>query len=401
MTRPEPADVLPVFDIFEPDHAERKWEILGYAREHCPVFRTEAMGGMWVATRHDHVRNVLENPGVFSSSIPSIFPSPVPLPPIDLDPPLHADFRRFLNPYMSRSYLLKFEPRIRAEVTGALEGFLDLGECEFNRDFAVPVASHILARVIFDEADEQRMARALDAATRMGLENTPDTFVDMAMVAGEFLAEREKGGAGADARSAGAPLVRDDLLGSLLRATVEDGRPLTQEERIGVITILFIGGLDTTRAAMGNIVLNIARDPALEDRVRDPGWIRSDMDEFLRYESPVTCLARVVTRDTDLGDVHLRAGDRLLAHFASANRDEAHYERAGELDFDVARAGNAAFGLGVHRCVGANLARLTLTIAFDELLSKITNIRLLSEPRTTAGIVHHPEELHIGFDRIG
>lgn len=384
------AAVLPVFDIFNSDHAARKWEILGYAREHCPVFRTEAMGGMWVATRHEHVRHVLENPDVYSSSIPSIFPSPVALPPIDLDPPLHGDFRRFLNPYMSRSYLLRFEPRIRAEVTGALSGLLDRGECEFNRNFAVPVASHILARVIFDEADEQRMARALDAATRMGLENTPDTFVDMAMVAGEFLAEREKGGE-----------VRDDLLGSLLRATVENGRPLTQEERIGVITILFIGGLDTTRAAMGNIVLNIARDPALESRVRDPGWIRSDMDEFLRYESPVTCLGRVVTRDTDLGDVRLRAGDRLLAHFASANRDDARYARADELDFDVPRAGNAAFGLGVHRCVGANLARLTLTIAFDELLSKITNIRLLREPRSTAGIVHHPEELHIGFDRIG
>jgi cytochrome P450 len=386
----DPAAVLPVFDIFDPDHAERKWEILGYAREHCPVFRTEAMGGMWVATRHEHVRHVLENPQVFSSSIPSIFPSPVALPPIDLDPPLHGDFRRFLNPYMSRSYLQKFEPRMRAVVSEAMSGFLDRNECEFNRDFAVPVASHILARVIFDEADEERMSRALDAATRMGLENTPDTFVDMAMVAGEFLAEREKGGE-----------VRDDLMGSLLRATVEDGRPLTQEERIGVITILFVGGLDTTRAAMGNIVLNMARNTALEERVRDPGWIRSDMDEFLRYESPVTCLARVVTRDTDLGDVRLRAGDRLLAHFASANRDEAHYERAGELDFGVPRAGNAAFGLGVHRCVGANLARLTLTIAFDELLSKITNIRLLEEPRTTAGIVHHPEELHIGFDRIG
>jgi len=390
VTRPEPAAVLPVFDIFDPDHARRKWEILGYAREHCPVFRTEAMGGMWVATRHEHVRHVLENPGVYSSSIPSIFPSPVPLPPIDLDPPLHADFRRFLNPYMSRSYLRRFEPRIRAEVTGALGTFLDRGECEFNRDFAVPVASHILARVIFDEADEQRMSRALDAATRMGLENTPDTFVDMAMVAGEFLAEREKEGQD-----------RDDLLGSLLRATVEGGRPLTPEERIGVITILFVGGLDTTRAAMGNIVANIARDPALEDRVRDPGWIRSDMDEFLRYESPVTCLGRVVTQDTVLGDVRLRAGDRLLAHFASANRDDAHYQRAGELDFDVPRAGNAAFGLGVHRCVGANLARLTLTISFDELLSEITNIRLQREPHTTAGIVHHPEELHIGFDRIG
>jgi cytochrome P450 len=381
---------LRVFDIFDSDHAQRKWEILGYAREHCPVFRTEAMGGMWVATRHEHVRHVLENPQVFSSSIPSVYPSPVPLPPIDLDPPLHADFRKFLNPYMSRSYLLKFEPKMRAIAADAMNGFIERGVCEFNRDFAVPVASHILARVIFDEDNEERMARALDAATRMGLENTPDTFFDMAMVAAEFLVEREQDGQD-----------RDDLLGALLRATVENGRPLTERERIGAITILFIGGLDTTRAAMGNIVLNMARDPALEGRVRDPAWIRSDMDEFLRYESPVTCLGRVVTQDTDLGDVRLRAGDRLLAHFASANRDDARYERAGELDFGLPRAGNAAFGLGVHRCVGANLARLTLTVAFHELLSQITNIRLLEEPRTTPGIVHHPEQLHIGFDRIG
>lgn len=381
--------VLAGFDIFDPACSERKWEILEHARQRCPVFRTEAMGGMWVATRHQDVRFVLENPHVFSSRAPSIFPSPVSMAPIDVDPPLHAEFRAFMNPYLSRSYLMRFERQIREIIVGAIEAFLGRGTCEFNREFAIPVTSKILAQVIFDEQDEKRLARAIDACTRMGLENTPDTFADMAAAAGEFLAERDRDGQD-----------RDDLLGAILRATVDGGRPLTDEERLGVVTVLFVGGLDTTRAALGNILVHMTQEPALEERARDPRWVRSDMDEFLRYESPVTCLVRTVDADVVLGDTPLRVGDRVLAHFASANRDEDKYPRADTLSFGSVRPGNAAFGLGIHRCAGANLARLEIALAFEELLARATRFRLLEPIRIAAGIVHHPEEIHVAFDQV-
>jgi len=389
MINDDHAATLPVFDIFNPEHAEHKWEILAYARAQCPVFRTEKMGGVWVATRHEHIRHILEHPEVFSSSQPSVLPAPLRLPPIDLDPPLHADFRKFLNPLLSKSALLRFEPQMRAIIRTAIDEFIDRGRCEFNREFAIPVASQILAQVIFDDHNEERMAKALDAATRMGLENTPDTFIEMAALAAEVLKERQD-----------SDDQRDDVIGALISARVDGGRPLTEEERVGVIAILFIGGLDTTRAAMGNIMLNIINDPTLEDRVRDPRWIRSDLDELLRFESPVTCLGRVVTSDTELAGVPLQAGERLVVHFASANRDDARFEHADQLDFTRAHAGNAAFGLGIHRCVGAPLARIEIILGFEELLARITKPRLEGDVHTAPGMVHHPEELPISFDRV-
>jgi cytochrome P450 len=388
VTAPGSEPDLSGFDIFDPDQAGRKWELLAGARRDQPVFRTEAMGGMWVVTRHDDVRYVLENPLLFSSASPSILPNPICMAPIDTDPPLHRDFRTVINPYLSRSYLTRFEDSMRGIVTEALDGFVERGSCEFDREFGVPVTSRILAQVVFDETDTDRLRRAVDAATRMGLYNTPDTFVDMAQACEEFLGERERSGHD-----------RDDLLGALLRAEV-GGRPLTPRERLGVVTVLFIGGLDTTRAALANILVNLTRDPDLERRVRDPRWVRTDMDEFLRFESPVTCLVRTATEEVAVGGVTMRPGDRVLAHFASANRDEAKYPDADRLRFDATRAGNAAFGLGIHRCAGAHLARLEIALAFEELLARATNFRLLQPITIAPGIVHHPRELHIAFDRL-
>ena len=138
----------------------------------------------------------------------------------------------------------------------------------------------------------------------------------MAALAEELLRERAASGS-----------QRDDVLSAIVNGTVE-GRPLTMEEQVGATTILFTGGLDTTKAALGNIARHLAEDPALEQRLRDPEWIKADLDEFLRYESPIMFMARTVTRDTELGGCPLKAGDRVAVHYASANRDESRFEHA-------------------------------------------------------------------------
>jgi cytochrome P450 len=184
-----------------------------------------------------------------------------------------------------------------------------------------------------------------------------------------------------------------------VNGTVQE-RPLTLEEQVGATMIMFTGGLDTTKAALGNIALHLAEEPGLEQRLRDPDWIKADLDEFLRYESPIMFMARTVTRDTELGGCPLKPGDRVAVHYASANRDESRFEHADQLDFGRERNPHAAFGLGPHRCIGMHFARLQIEIAFGELLSRVTNLRIPdgTHVETAVGIVLSPEHLPVVFD---
>jgi cytochrome P450 len=315
----------------------------------------------------------------------------VRMAPIDYDPPLQQEFRRLLNPVFSRSALLRFEPQMREIARAAIAAFVESGELEFVTDFAIPFSAGVLSRVIFDEDDEAKIRETLDVVSVLASDPSPDAFGRLAQLAGAYIARKAESGS---SRSDG------DVLATVVGGTVE-GRALTPEEQIAVITVLFLGGLDTTRGALGNIAAQVARRPELEARLRDPGWVRRDMDEFLRYESPVAIMARTVVRDVELGGHRFVEGDRVMVNYGAANRDPNQFTDPDELNFDVPRSGNMAFGLGVHRCLGSNLARLQLEIGWDELLKQITAIKLrdgFDVPYDT-GMVHGPAELKLTFDR--
>jgi cytochrome P450 len=262
------------------------------------------------------------------------------------------------------------------------------GGFDFMTDYAIPFTSGNLARVVLDDGNAERIQRAIRIATRISSEGDPQAFFDMAALAEEFLRDRAASGH-----------QRDDVLSAIVNGTVQ-GRPLTLEEQVGATMIMFTGGLDTTKAALGNIALHLAEDSRLEQRLRDPEWIKGDLDEFLRYESPIMFMARTVTRDTELGGCPLKPGDRVAVHYASANRDESRFGHADRLDFGRERNPHAAFGLGPHRCIGMHFARLQIEIAFSELLSRVTNLRIPdgTHVETAVGIVLGPEHLPVIFD---
>ena len=391
---PEPAALLDHYSMWDPEHEKVKWAVFEHARRQCPVAHTAADGGgQYVVTRYEDVRRVLEDPETFSSARVAPRPAPVTLNPLDADPPFQPDLRKILNPLFSRTYLMKFEPQLRKSAADLVDGWVERGRVELISEFAAPFVGNALAQIVFDEQDSAKMQRAIEIVTAVALEGGDQEYFNLAMLAGQYLAER-----------AANPVDRDDVLNAITTGTVLGGRPLTDNERLGVVTVLFLGGLDTTRGAIGAIAYHLARDPELERRVRDPRWIRQDMDEFLRLESPVGCLGRVATRDVELGGVRISAGEQLLVRFDSANRDDAKFERAGELVFGVPRGGHAAFGLGIHRCLGAHLARIQLTVAFDELLKRVTGLRFAAgtadDVPWAPGIANGPEHLHLAFDQL-
>ena len=382
------ADLAPHLDLFDPAHAERLWEVLAHARSACPVLKTDADDGYYIVTRYDDLRTVLEDPQTYSSEQAGLRGVPIKMPPLTEDPPRHLEYRRLLNRYLSRSFLSKYSDEIRETARELLEKLIPAGHFDFMTDYAIPFTSRNLARVVLDDGNAERIQRAISIATRISGEGDPAAFFEISALAEELL--RERAAAGSD---------RDDVLSAIAGGTVE-GRPLTMEEQVGATTILFTGGLDTTKAALGNIARHLAEDPALEQRLRDPEWIKGDLDEFLRYESPIMFMARTVTRDTELDGCPLKAGDRVAVHYASANRDGARFDHPDQLDFDRARNPHAAFGLGPHRCIGLHFARLQIEIAFSELLSRVTNLRIPpgGQVESAVGVVLTHEHLPVTFD---
>lgn len=381
------------YDQFDHAHADERWKFFEYARTRCPLPYSSAYDGQYHVTRYEDVRFVNEHPELFSSAVPSCTNQQgVRLPPLDADPPLQQEYRRILNPYLSRSYLLKYADRIREIANDTIDAWIDRGECEFISEFAMPFSSGVLATVVFDETDPDRVSRARDATTAIAIKGDMEAFFGLAMVAAEYLADREE-----------SLEDRDDLLGALVKGTLL-GKPMDENERLGVVTVLFLGGLDTTRGAIGTLAARLATMPGLEDRLRDPGWVKRDLDELLRLHAPVAVMARTAIAEVELGGVQLKPGDRLVLHYDSANRDESRFEQADEVRLDASRASNALFGLGIHRCVGSHLARLQLELGFEVLLSRITDLRLpdgmsMDDVVYAPGAALGPETLPLHFSR--
>jgi len=391
-----PVDIAEIgehYDPFDVATAPYKWRVLAHTRAKCPALqvhpRPDPRTPYWMLSRYADVRYVLEHPEIFSSAGVAISEAAVPLPPLDTDPPMQPALRKILNPLMSRKTLLRFEPQMRSIARAAIDGFIDTGRCEFVNDFAIPFSAGVLSTIVFEDDDKDRIAHGGRIVARCAREPTPESFGELAVYAAQYIRMRQE--------DPGGP---DDILTALLTGSLL-GRPLGPEEVVGVVTTLFLAGLDTTKGALSNTAARLATEPGLEERLRDPGWIRHDMDELLRFESPVAIMGRTVTQEVELAGRRFAPGDRVIVNFGSANRDEQQYEAADQLRFDLPRSGAVTFGIGIHRCLGSNLARLQLQVGFDELLAAITRLRLagIHEVAYDTGMIHGPAELPLTFER--
>ena len=368
--------VLGHYDGYDRQASERYFEIVASARQHCPVAHSAAHGGYWIVSGHSDIRRILSDPETFSNANGIMIPVEDRLrkPPQDLDPPLQTDFRRLLNRYFSRRGLAPHAERSRELAAAQVAAILPLGDraadgpgCDIVADFAKPLTAAVLSTVILDLRDPDRfaqMAAVVAQVSKGSFEDSSRAFRALQDAVDELLGtldDRED---------------RDDVLNAVLRGTVAD-RPLTHDEQVGTIMQLLLGGLKTTVAAIGHIVASIATHEVPEDRLRQPDWSTSYLDEFLRYESPVKMIARTVTREVTIGGRQLGAGDMVAVMLPSANRDDAMFEHPDELDLARRNNPHLAFGLGVHRCIGSNLARLEIATAIDALLARVRNIDLV------------------------
>ena len=383
------------FDHTDPKYAARAPEIWDELRERCPVAHSDRYGGVWLPTRHADVAAIAHDTEHFSSEGVIVGPwkpenlAPIGYaPPITSDPPFHAEARRLLLPAFSPKVIARWEDSARGACNELLDEILASGD-EIV-DAADRYTQHIPVRVIAEmlgvpkeDGDRFRLFihRILEAPGQ-GVENlvyedTLDYYLGTVIEA-----HRDN--------------TSEDLINFLLSAEL-DGAPLSTDHIRGTIALLLLAGIDTTWSAIGASLWHLAQNPGDRERMRaDPAVVPFAVEEFLRFYAPVT-MARITTSKTTIGSSEVPAREWVLLPFPAANRDPEAFERADEFVIDREKNRHVAFGLGIHRCLGSNLARMELTVAIEEWTRRVPDFELADPDsvRWSTGQVRGPRCLPI------
>jgi cytochrome P450 len=312
--------------------------------------------------RRGAVEYALGHPEEFSSGMEAVdLGQSVPLIPLQVDPPEHRKYRRLLDPIFAPRHMNVLEPDISRWINERIDTFIDDGCCDFAADFAVPLPSSVFLRLVGLPLSELDMFLEMKDGILRPFGNDLDEIKLNQQTAArrveEYFAEQI-----ADRQQHR----RDDLLSTFLDAEV-DGERLTVEEILGICFLFIIAGLDTVTDSLECFMARLAQHP--EERrqfVDDPGIIPSAVEELLRWETPVTTVARVATCDLELEGCPIHKGESIGVMIGSANTDGEEMDGADEVDLAREVNRHFAFGGGIHRCLGSNLARVELRTAMRE-----------------------------------
>jgi cytochrome P450 len=381
------------------DHTDSQWAddpfpIWIDLSARCPVAHTDRYGGAWLPTRYEDISAVAYDTAHFSSqavlmsSARPHVPAPVgPAPPITSDPPFHREARRLLLPAFSPKAIAAWEPSIRLLCRELLDGLDGRQEVDAAVDYAQHVPVDVIARMLGLPPGDGELFRGF----------VRDVIESVFLPVEERGARFEAIGSYIDvAVEDHISHPRDDLIGYLLDVEL-DGEKLSPRHVRGTIELLLIAGVDTTWSSIGASIWHLAQ--VAEDRRRlvdEPELIPVAIEELLRAYAPVT-MARLVAEETELHGCPMNPGEWVLLPFPAANRDPAHFPDADQIVIDRAKNPHAAFGLGIHRCLGSNLARLELRVALEEWLARFPDFELADAGAVTwaRGQVRGPRTLPV------
>jgi cytochrome P450 len=386
------------YDILDDDYVADPYPVWADLREQCPIAHSDRWGGSWLPVKYADVAAMAHDIEHFSSIDVGVLtfteeerpPPPIELslPPIDADPPLHTWTRRLLLPWFSHARVAQYEPTTREICNRLIDGFIDAGSADAAQDYAQQIPVRVIALVL-GVPDEMA-----------------DTFTGWVRDVLEFAHDEARSSAGRDNMVAyllGLMEERrtnpgDDLISALLH-TEHDGEPIDDLQVMGIAALTLIAGVDTTWSGIGSAMLHLATHPVDAQRLIDePELMPTAIEELLRAYSPVT-MARVTTQDIEFQGCPMQAGQKVLMNFPGANRDPDVFERADEVILDRQENRHLAFGVGIHRCAGSNLARMELRVAIEEWLKRIPSFCLVDDAHVTwaGGQVRGPRRVPVAF----
>lgn len=284
--------------------------------------------------------------------------------PIETDPPQHTEYRALVEPMFRKPDQPEYQAGMQAMIDAAVAEAIGRDELEAVRELSLPIQSRGLARLlgvddaeaelwigwgihVFKEGDGQAKGNALERYIQRKYRET----------------EGSEG---------------DDLFSTLNRAAFQ-GRPLTDEEKYGFANMAFAGGRDTVIHTVSSIVAHLGEHPQALDFLReDPQRIVTATEEFVRYVSPLTVIARKCPHGGNVHDTEVQPGQRIGLCWPSANRDEQAFDRADEVVLDRKPNPHVGFGFGVHKCLGAPQARLIIRCLLRALCEQVQRIEVLA-----------------------
>lgn len=380
--------------------APHEW--LDRLRTHDPVhWHPESDGpGFWTIVRHEDVRRVSTSPLEFSNWVGG----PTRLEPesmdqvrmiiIGMDPPEHRAFRNIVAKAFTPKMIAQLQESLAAETARVVGELRDKNSCDFVTEVAARIPMWSISELMgVPESDRYRLyelSHALiddqDPEVAPTAETSMNSSVEIFGYANEMAARERANPTGS-------------LTSMLLEAEV-DGRKLTDTEYTLFFMFLIVAGNETTRTASSHGLHTLIQHPdAMARLVADPSLMPGAVEEILRWQPPIHHFRRTATRDTTIGDQAIAEGDKVIMWYAGSNRDPAVFDDPHTFRIDRTPNPQQSFGIGEHFCLGANLARLSLRLLFNELLGTIENIELEAPPRRLhSNLINGIKEMRIRYD---
>jgi cytochrome P450 len=385
------------FDHTDPRWTENPFPIWDELRSECPVVHTGRFLGCYLPTTYEAVKQIAYDTEHFSSRrvvVRNVRPEIRPSPPITSDPPEHKPAKQLLLPPFTPDAMKKLEPKVRSICNELIDSFINEKGCDVAAHYTKHIPVRAIAHMLgIPEKDGELFIKWIHQILEIGIYDEAvlmQAVIEMSTYFAGHIEYRKKN-------------PTDDLITTLMNARDKDGQSLSDDHVQGSLRLLLIAGIDTTWSAIGSSLWHLAKTPADRERLlAEPELLPTAIEEFLRAYSPVT-MAREVMKETSVSGCPIKPGNMVLLSFPAANRDPAMFPDADKVIIDRKENRHAAFGLGIHRCIGSNLARMEMTVAIEEWLKRIPDFRLdpAGEITWSEGTVRGPRQLPMLFGKAG
>ncbi|WP_423923019.1 cytochrome P450 [Candidatus Poriferisodalis sp.] len=399
------------YDIFDPGYVTDPAPVWEELRSQCPIAHSERWGGSYLPTKYDDVQALAKMVPELSSRDILVTSSPPEVieelradpdfekygtnaAPISEDPPIHGWTRRLLLPHFSPQAVEAHRQYTQELADRLIDEFIDAGKVDGAGQYAQQIPPRVIAHLLgIDESRVDEFTHWVRCILELGLAK-PELRIEYRRVIRKFFHEVvEEKRANPD----------DGFVSSLLAGTDDHGNPIDPMMVVGMLNLQLIAGIDTTWSSIGSALWHFGTHT--DDRKRmvaEPELWPSAIEELLRFYSPVT-MGRRTSEDVEIRGVTIPKGSKVLMNFPGANRDPEMFERPDDVILDRPHNRHIAFGAGIHRCAGSNLARLEMDIALRTWFERIPDFEVSEPDQVTwaGGQVRGPRYLPIRFPSIG
>ena len=356
------------FSRTDPEAARNPQRMYKLLRDHAAVAHiTEGPRPGALVGRYEDAMEVLRHPEIFSSNDDAVnIGQRRPMIPLQLDPPEQTLYRKLMAPLFAPKATDALEAGTRALAVELIEQVSQNGSCNFHSAIAEPLPSTVFLQLL--GLPVERTAEVIelkDGIIRPPAETAEERTAAVTKTGAKIYAVLEE----VVADRVREP--KDDFISGFLACEV-DGERLTPEDVVDIGYLFFLAGLDTVTASLDCMLAFLAQHPEHRSEiVRDPSLIPNAIEEMLRYETPVSGVARIAIEDTEISGCPISAGTPVSVLLGSANTDERFFEGPDDVDFHREVNKHIAFGAGAHRCLGSHLARMELRVVLEEWHARV------------------------------